>query len=74
MDRVRYVYWEDRGMWIGYLVEFPDYKTQGETFEDLKKHLEDLYKGLTSGKIPLIPIIRYESSPVSTTHDCSDFV
>jgi len=46
--------YEDRGMWIGYLVEFPDYKTQGETFEDSKKHLEDLYKDLTSGKIPAV--------------------
>jgi predicted RNase H-like HicB family nuclease len=31
-------------MWIGYLEEYPDYGTQGETLEDLKEHLRDLHE------------------------------
>jgi hypothetical protein len=39
-------------MWLGYLDEFPDYMTQGVSFEDLKEHLLDLYRDLSSGSIP----------------------
>jgi len=39
-------------MWIGYLEEFPDYRTQGETLEELKENLKDIYEELTSGAIP----------------------
>jgi predicted RNase H-like HicB family nuclease len=48
----RYVYWQDGEFWLGYLEEFPDYLTQGESLEDLKNHLRDLYLDLSSGKIP----------------------
>jgi hypothetical protein len=51
---VRYVYWEDNGMWLGYLEEFPDYWTQGTNLEDLQDHLNDIYKDLTSGEIPSV--------------------
>jgi len=39
-------------MWIGYLEDFPDYVTQGESLEELKDNLRDLYRDLTSGGIP----------------------
>lgn len=52
MKGVRYVYWQDGDFWLGYLEEFPDYQTQGESLEDLKDHLRDLYDDLTSGSIP----------------------
>lgn len=52
MSTAKYVYWQDAGMWLGYFEEFPDYMTQGESLEDLKDHLVDLYKDLTSGEIP----------------------
>jgi len=39
-------------MWIGYLEEFPDYLTQGESLADLEDNLRDLYRDLTSGAIP----------------------
>ena len=54
MDKVRYVFWEDGDIWLGYLEDFPDYMTQGETEDDLKEHLLDLYKDLTSGDIPCV--------------------
>jgi len=52
MQNIRYVYWQDGGVWLGHLEEYPDYMTQGATQDDLKEHLLDLYKDLTSGVIP----------------------
>ena len=49
---VRYIYWQDEGMWLGYLEEYPDYMTQGETVDELQENLKDLYDELTSGRIP----------------------
>ncbi len=49
---LKYVYWQDEGMWLGYLQEFPDYWTQGETREKLEENLRDIYRELTSGAIP----------------------
>lgn len=52
MAVVTIVYWEEDGAWLGYLQEYPDYWTQGETLEDLREHLKDLYRDATSGSIP----------------------
>jgi len=52
MQTIRYVYWQDDDMWLGFLEEYPDYMTQGTSLEDLKEHLLDLYKDLSSGAIP----------------------
>jgi hypothetical protein len=54
MGHSRFVYWQDNDMWIGYLEEFPDYMTQGESLEELRDNLVDIYKDLTSGGIPCV--------------------
>ena len=54
MQTAKIVYWEEEGAWIGYLEEFPDYWTQGDTLEELESHLCDLYKDLTSDELPRI--------------------
>ncbi len=54
MVTLKYVYWQDEGMWLGHLEEFPDYMTQGETLEELQENLKDIYKELTSGNLPNI--------------------
>ena len=41
---------QDGDAFLGYLVDYPDYWTQGESLDDLKAHLTDLYKDLTSGE------------------------
>ena len=48
----RYVYWQEEDMWLGYLEEFPDYWTQGESREELQENLKDIFQELTSGNIP----------------------
>ena len=45
---------QDGDAWLGYLDEFPDYMTQGESLDDLKAHLTSLYQDLTSGEIPCV--------------------
>lgn len=54
MERKRYVYWQEEDMWLGYLEEYPDYMTQGETLEDLRENLRDIYRDLTDGGIPCV--------------------
>ena len=34
--------------------EYPDYLTQGRTFDELKENLKDIYNDLESGEIPYI--------------------
>ena len=52
MIKQKYVYWKDDDTWLGYLEEFPDYWTQGETEVELKENLADLFQDLASGVIP----------------------
>jgi len=56
MDKtpLKYTYWQDEDMWLGYLDEYNDYMTQGETMDELKENLIDIYKELTSGHIPAV--------------------
>ena len=52
MQTIRVVYWQEDGVWLGYVQDYPDYWTQGETLDDLREHLKDLYRDLSSGQIP----------------------
>lgn len=52
MQSVKIVVWEEDGGWLGYLQDYPDYWTQGETLADLREHLKDLHEEITSGAVP----------------------
>jgi predicted RNase H-like HicB family nuclease len=52
MQTAKYVHWQEDDRFIGIFVDYPDYWTQGESFDDLKEHLIDLYRDLTNGEIP----------------------
>jgi len=52
METKRFIYYEEGGVLIGWLEDYPDYRTQGETMDELRENLLDLYKDLTSGQIP----------------------
>jgi predicted RNase H-like HicB family nuclease len=54
METAKFVYWQDGNWWLGYLEEYPDYMTQGETLKELEENLRDLYEDLTSGEIPCV--------------------
>ncbi len=52
MQTIKYVYWQEGDYWLGYLQEYPDYWTQGESLDDLIDHLKDLFADLSGGQIP----------------------
>ena len=54
MEKVRFSYWQDEDVWLGYLEDYPDYMTQGETLEELQENLKDIYRQVTSGRIPCV--------------------
>ena len=54
MQTQKYIYWQDGDTWLGFLGEYPDYWTQGETREELEENLIDVYNELTSGTIPCV--------------------
>jgi len=54
MKKPKYFYWQDEDMWLGYLEEYPDYMTQGESLEKLCENLKDILEELTSGCIPCV--------------------
>ena len=49
MGHPKYIYWQDDNMWLGYLEEYPDYKTQGKSFDELKENLKDIYIEINEG-------------------------
>ncbi len=51
---LRYVHWQDGLDFLGYLMDYPDYMTQGTSQENLKEHLIDLYRDLSSGELPYV--------------------
>jgi hypothetical protein len=52
METIKFVYYQEDGMWTGWLEEYPDYRTQGTTIEELKENLKDIYKDINGGKVP----------------------
>jgi predicted RNase H-like HicB family nuclease len=54
MMLLKYTYWQDGEMWLGYLEEYPDYMTQGENMEELLENLKDIYQELISDSIPSV--------------------
>jgi predicted RNase H-like HicB family nuclease len=54
METKKSVYFKDGNMWIGWLEEYPDYRTQGETLEELEENLRDIYADLSAEAIPYV--------------------
>jgi hypothetical protein len=52
METIKFVYYQEDSMWTGWLEEYPDYRTQGTTIEELKENLKDIYKDISGGKVP----------------------
>ena len=54
METKKFIYYQEENMFIGWLEEFPDYKTQEENLDELEENLKDIYEELTSGSIPSV--------------------
>lgn len=48
-----YTYWQSddpaAGTYLGYLDDYPEYITQGESLADLQAHLRDIHREITAG-------------------------
>ena len=51
MQTIKYVHWQQDDARLGYLEEYPDYWTQGDTLADLVEYLKVLYLDLSGGHI-----------------------
>jgi predicted RNase H-like HicB family nuclease len=49
--KLKYVHWQDGGLFVGYLQDFPDYMTQGESEEELRENLIDIYRDIAAGLV-----------------------
>jgi predicted RNase H-like HicB family nuclease len=54
MKTARFTYWQDGDYFLGFLNDYPDYHTQGQSKEELIGNLKSLLVGLQSGEIPYI--------------------
>jgi predicted RNase H-like HicB family nuclease len=54
METMKFIYYQEDEMWVGWLEEYPDYRSQGTTLDELKENLKDIYEDLNSGKIPCV--------------------
>jgi predicted RNase H-like HicB family nuclease len=54
LEKKKFVYYQENDMWVGWLEEYPDYRTQGTTLDELKENLIDIHADLTSGDIPKV--------------------
>lgn len=53
-EKQTFTYYKDDDLFVGWLDEYPDYRTQGETLEELRENLLDIYQELNSGHIPCV--------------------
>jgi len=51
---MKFVYYQENDMWVGWFEEYADYRTQGKTLDELKDNLKDIYEDVITGKIPQI--------------------
>ncbi len=51
--KARITYWQEKdGKFLGFLNDYPDHWTQGESLEDLREHLRDLHQMFSAENIP----------------------
>lgn len=39
MENRRFIYYQEDELFVGWLEEYPDYRTQGETMDELERNL-----------------------------------
>jgi hypothetical protein len=54
MRSIRITQWQDHDHYIGFLNDYPEYETQGETKEELLENLRDLLVDIESEQVPYI--------------------
>ncbi|NKB23562.1 MAG: type II toxin-antitoxin system HicB family antitoxin [Kiritimatiellae bacterium] len=51
--KIRFTYWKEvDGHYLGYLNDYPDHWTQGDSLDDLKEQIKDLHETFSVEQIP----------------------
>lgn len=48
METKRFIYYQEKGALVGWLEEYPDYRTQGTSLDELKENLKDIYRDISA--------------------------
>jgi hypothetical protein len=62
MESAHYIYWQDRGQWLGYLQGYPYYWTQGQSLEELQPQLRSEKISFGSSKPVALSVPHGEST------------
>lgn len=54
MRSIKFTFWQDGDDFIGFLNEYPDYRTQGMSKDELVENLKDLLADLESGEVSYV--------------------
>jgi predicted RNase H-like HicB family nuclease len=54
MKTLRYTFWQEDDVFLGFLNDYPDYETQGTSKDELIANLKDLLNDIESGDIPYV--------------------
>jgi predicted RNase H-like HicB family nuclease len=54
MKTLKFTFWQEDEFYIGYLNDYPDYRTQGVSKEELVENLKDLLVDMESAQVPYI--------------------
>ena len=50
--KINIVYKKEKERFIGHIQEYPDYESQGETIDELKANLIEIYTDIQKGLVP----------------------
>ena len=54
MKTMQFTFWQEDDFFIGFLNDYPNYQTQGESKEELVENLKDLLIDMESAQVPYI--------------------
>ena len=57
MRTIKITSWKDNDFYVGYLNDYPDYRSQGYSKEELVENLKELLQDIESDEVPYIRII-----------------
>jgi predicted RNase H-like HicB family nuclease len=49
--KIKIVYKEEGGWYVGHIQEYPEYESQGKTLDELKENLLDIYNDIKQGLV-----------------------
>ncbi len=54
LETRRFIYYQEDDFWVGWPEDYPDYRSQGTTLDELRENPQEIYLELTSGRIPCV--------------------